>query len=241
MVIYEIVNSVNGKKYIGKHVGDVSDGRWYGHKSDLKKNKHRNCHLQHAWNKYGASNFQFNTIESGILTIDELNLREVFYIKKYKTMDDRFGYNLREGGTGGRFSEESKRKLSKSLSEGHRTGRIVVWNRGIPRTEEEKLNMSKSILRGFKNGRITWNVGKPWSKKMKKKISESLVGKKLSIEEQDKRVNREYPILIDTAGNEHEIVNLSRFCKENGFKRYGFWAVINGYQKSCYGGWRIKQ
>ena len=248
MVIYEIVNSVNGKKYIGKHVGDVSDGRWYGHTSTLNKNKHSNCHLQHAWNKYGADNFQFNTIESDILTIDELNLREVFYIKKYKTMDDRFGYNLREGGTGGRLSEESKRKLSKSLLEGYRTGRIVTWNRGISRTDEEKLKMSLTRVKRWEEGKIiSWNVGKPWSKKMKKKISESLVGRtlddkhKLAIAKGGRP--QPYPEVISPDGTTYQFENLSDFCREHNLVRGTFQFLFSNSKSrvnTACGGWRIK-
>lgn len=226
MVIYEIVNSANGKKYIGKHIGDTPDNRWYGHKSGLNRNKHYNCHLQSAWNKYGEDIFEFNVIETGIETIDDLNLKEVFYIEKYNTMDDRFGYNLREGGSGGTPSEESIKKLSKSLLEGFKNGRIT-WNIGVPRTDKEKQKMSGTRIARWKEGKITpWNTGKPWSKKMKKKISESLTGRTLTNEHRDSVCDgmrkhfkvKEYIAISDT-GEQIAVKNLSRFCREYSLRR----------------------
>jgi group I intron endonuclease len=59
--IYQIVNKINGKVYIGsaKHFGD----RWYKHKWSLRRNEHENKHLQNAWNKYGKNNFEFVILE----------------------------------------------------------------------------------------------------------------------------------------------------------------------------------
>lgn len=62
--IYQIVNLVNGKFYIGssKNIYD----RWEGHISLLNKNKHYNPYLQGSWKKYGEENFQFIILEENI-------------------------------------------------------------------------------------------------------------------------------------------------------------------------------
>lgn len=58
--IYEIVNLVNGKRYVGSAVN--IDQRKRQHRSELGKGRH-NPILQSAWNKYGPHNFEFRVIE----------------------------------------------------------------------------------------------------------------------------------------------------------------------------------
>ena len=49
--IYQILNTVNGKFYIGSAVDFTL--RWAQHKWEFKNNRHSNTHLQRAYNKYG--------------------------------------------------------------------------------------------------------------------------------------------------------------------------------------------
>lgn len=58
--IYEILNTVNGKRYIGSAVHFKN--RWATHISLLRRDKHHSQHLQRAWNKYGKQAFEFNTL-----------------------------------------------------------------------------------------------------------------------------------------------------------------------------------
>ena len=55
--IYLIINTINGKFYIGSSC-DIPR-RFRSHRKCLNKNTHDNIHLQNAWNKYGESNFSF--------------------------------------------------------------------------------------------------------------------------------------------------------------------------------------
>ena len=55
--IYEIVNTVNGKRYIGSAKNFKT--RWSRHLSALRLQKHHSRHLQSAWNKYGEAAFKF--------------------------------------------------------------------------------------------------------------------------------------------------------------------------------------
>src|SRR5690606_25772091 len=89
--IYCLENMVNGKKYIGQKEDIVR--RKYEHLRELKGNYHHNKYLQNAFNKYGVNSFKFNILEK--CDIDNLDEREMFYIKKYNTMDKTKGYNLR--------------------------------------------------------------------------------------------------------------------------------------------------
>lgn len=75
--IYKIINSVNGKIYVGS--AQNTSHRWYIHKKQLKDNLHHNIHLQRSWNKYGEENFKCEPIEI-IGDVSLLIEREQFYI-----------------------------------------------------------------------------------------------------------------------------------------------------------------
>ena len=94
--IYEIYNKVNNKRYIGRSI-DIKY-RWRQHKTQLRHGKHKNRHLQKAWDKYGEDNFVFNVIEE--CDRDSLNEKEIYYISKYNTTKSEFGYNWTGGGDG---------------------------------------------------------------------------------------------------------------------------------------------
>lgn len=61
MGIYQITNTVNGKRYIGKSK-DIRK-RWRGHIYNNSLGKSVNAHFQAAWNKYGEDSFTFQILE----------------------------------------------------------------------------------------------------------------------------------------------------------------------------------
>jgi group I intron endonuclease len=60
--IYKIVNTVNGKFYVGSTTNTRE--RFRTHRNRLRKNRHHAKHLQAAWNKYGEKSFVFVVIEA---------------------------------------------------------------------------------------------------------------------------------------------------------------------------------
>ena len=102
MIIYKVTNTTNGKVYIGKTEMTLSH-RWQRH-LQLARNK-INRYFYDAINHYGADRFTIEAIER-CSTIDQLNEREKFWIKHHQSTDKLFGYNMQEGGTGGRHSRE---------------------------------------------------------------------------------------------------------------------------------------
>lgn len=78
--IYKILNTKNGKCYIGSAVYIAT--RIATHRSSLRKNKHQSRHLQASWNKYGGWFFEFIILER--CEKDKLVEREQFYIDTLK-------------------------------------------------------------------------------------------------------------------------------------------------------------
>lgn len=116
-----------------------------------------------AIQKYGWNNFTHEVLESG-LTYDEACEKERFYINKYQSLVSQNGYNLETGGGANkRMSEESRRKMSASL-----TGR-----KRKPMSDEARRKISEA-RRGKKMP--------PRSEETRRKLSEALKGRTFSPE-----------------------------------------------------------
>jgi len=102
-------------------------------------------------------------------SLEEVKQKEIHYIKLFKS----FGAILVNGTNGGdlgntgiKFSEESRKKMSRS-----RLG-VTPWNKGIPMSDEARLKLSNS-----KKGSVAHNKGKKMNPDQIKKISERRKGK----------------------------------------------------------------
>lgn len=134
MFIYEIYNSVNGKKYIGQTTRQYTL-RWSEHRYNLYNNKHPNSKLQRAWNKYGSDVFKFNIVRE-CSTLEELNTLEEQYV-----LNNKNGYNLLNGGNNKHWSYESRKKLS-TTKKGKPNGQ--KGTKRTPLSLERKLKLSMS-------------------------------------------------------------------------------------------------
>lgn len=105
--IYEHVNKINGKKYIGQTC-DI-EKRWscngYFYKGST--------YFYHAIQKYGWDNFEHNILLTD-LTKEEADFFEEKYILENNTLDPKKGYNLTSGGKYYIFSDLTKQKMSES-------------------------------------------------------------------------------------------------------------------------------
>ena len=112
IVIYEIINLINHKEYIGQTTQKF-EKRINTHINNLNKNKHPNPKLQKAWNKYGQDNFAFIPHYYDINKENyqkQLDILEIEWIKKKDSYNN--GYNLTKGGQGGLSSSPNQRKLN---------------------------------------------------------------------------------------------------------------------------------
>src|SRR3990167_7851115 len=156
--VYEILNTTNGKRYIGSTANMVS--RWKTHCYKLKRNNHHSPTLQSAWNKYGPGAFEFITIL--ICQKSMLRFYEQQLLDKVKPE-----YNIsRIAGapmSGRKHTVESRIKMSKS-----RRG-----EKKPPLTPEHCANISKAKA-GEPHG--------PHSAETRAKMSASAKGKRKSLE-----------------------------------------------------------
>lgn len=103
--IYVHINKINGKIYIGQTGQENVKDRWdsgWGYKQCVAFNN--------AINKYGWNNFQ-HIVLIDRLTLEMANIIEEELIKKYKSTNSKYGYNIRPGGENSILSEESKEKI----------------------------------------------------------------------------------------------------------------------------------
>lgn len=90
-VIYCIKNTINNKIYIGST--NHFKKRIKRHERELRYNYHCNKHLQSAWNK-NSDSFIVSILEE-ISNIENILIREQYYIELYNACDSNVGYNIR--------------------------------------------------------------------------------------------------------------------------------------------------
>lgn len=145
--IYKINCLANNKVYIGSACGTKSrpinkNGfcrRWREYINDLKANKHRNKHLQFAWNKYGENSFQFEIIE---FCVQEKALeREKYYINIFQSANHEYGFNMFNGHLANytKFTEGHKQKISNALIGRKRPLEVVQkWSNKVQQIDENQ-------------------------------------------------------------------------------------------------------
>lgn len=164
--VYEIVNLVNGNRYVGSSVRISS--RINSHKCLLRKNKSHNKHLQSAFNKYGEAAFVFRPI----LYCDPENTL-LFEQRCLDGMqcDYNNAKNAEAAATGLKLSEEHKQSIGlRSLGNKYSLGRI---------------NPPETIARmsAARKGKPGSRVGFKLSEETKEKIRAANLGRKHTPEE----------------------------------------------------------
>jgi hypothetical protein len=132
--IYRIVNKITKKQYIGSTKSSFWS-RKTKHLNSLKRNEHGNQHLQNSWNKYGSNSFVFEILE--ICELELVEFLEAYYIKKFKTNQNSFGYNIASVSeyrfkyklSNEHNSEKSERKIKKSKD----YNGLIYNERGLPK------------------------------------------------------------------------------------------------------------
>lgn len=197
--IYKIINTKNGKFYLGSSKNLAQ--RKKKHKYELSKGTHHSSYLQNAYNKYGADSFKFVTIEY----VDENKLLEVEqrYLDELKPYLEDIGYNMSKMATncvltgekhwtyglpseehhwyGKKHTEETKKKISESQKGelNHRYGKRYKLKK--PRTKEWRRKQSEAH-----KGQVSGFKGKQHTPEAKEKMRQKAIGRPVS----DKVINK---------------------------------------------------
>ena len=138
--IYKITNNINGKCYIGQSIH--LEKRIAEHKAVAFNKNKANYHypIYQAIRKYGIENFTFEVLEE--CKIDELNDKEVFYIKFYNAYSN--GYNQNEGGNFSphqqKLSKEDVESIINLLKTSHQTMQSIAAQFNVQVRAISKIN-----------------------------------------------------------------------------------------------------
>ena len=154
-IIYMIRNNINGKIYFGQTVRDngfderYCSGRWWQYTG--------NKHLSNSAEKYGSNNFTVCKQFDVAYTKEELDALEDMYICLYNTINPKYGYNKKRGGSRGKNSEETNEKIRNNKKPqfgednpfyGHKHSdewrEMMKDINSRPKTEQHKANLSKA-------------------------------------------------------------------------------------------------
>lgn len=146
--VYQILNTETGKRYIGSSI-DV-ERRLKEHRRNLKNNKHCNCHLQNAWNKY-AEYLVFEPLE--YCEPDECLKLEQKYIDYYDSSNRLYGYNIdsQAASAGKHLSDETKQKLRKAHL-GKKISPEIIEKVRKANTGKKKPKQSDTMKRKYAEG-----------------------------------------------------------------------------------------
>ncbi len=128
--VYAIVNTHNGKCYVGSAIHIAR--RWKYHRWALRAGKSTHIKLQHAWNKYSGNGFEYVILELiENATPELLSRREQYYLDTLQpaynicpTANSMFGFTV---------LEETK-------------ARIGSKNKGHPVSEEQREQLRQANL-----------------------------------------------------------------------------------------------
>ncbi len=179
--VYCIINSIDGRAYIGSSARDIRR-RWYEHRRELRMKIHRNAHLQSAWTKFGEDVFEFLVLEE-CAPSRCLGLEQKF-IDDFGALTREWGYNLspkadRPMGTKGyRHSAETRSRISAAMRAGaggtgeKRVKRLRDYTCS-PETRAKLSAAGKKNWRPEYINRLPSRKGVAHSAETKMKISES--------------------------------------------------------------------
>ena len=107
-VVYAHKNKINKKIYIGI-TGQKPERRWRNGQGYKTSTYFYNAIQKYGWNNFEHIILQFN------LTQQKAEEKEKYYIQKYNTLNDTYGYNIKKGGKLNQgLSKQGRKKISQS-------------------------------------------------------------------------------------------------------------------------------
>ena len=165
-IIYEHKNKVNGKRYVGQTIQALQ--------ARIKEG-YFNTKFARALQKYGWENFETTvllTIEKNTKQelIKALNIVEEKIIIENNLQDDRYGYNVKAGGSNGTFkhTQEAIEKI-RAANKRPNSGQFKKGQPGLNlgktwvNSKEYKIKHSAIMIESYKkSGRKSALYGKHW-------------------------------------------------------------------------------
>ena len=112
-IVYMYKNQIDGKVYIGQTTQPMCMRRRDHRQLAFNSKKLRNDHFHLALRKYGKEAFE-ETVLCASLDKESLDKAEQYFINVFDSVDKSKGYNLKTGGSHGKHTEETKRKISEA-------------------------------------------------------------------------------------------------------------------------------
>ena len=153
MYIYKTTNLITNKIYIGQHKKKIANNKTYFGSGKLLKEKIK---------EYGIENFK-NDILEYCNSIDELNEKEIFWIKNLCSTNQNIGYNITSGGNQKIPSEEFIRRCKEARNNANEDFK-KEWYAKISKTFIEK---------GISKGSNNPMYGKEYTKERQEKCAKS--------------------------------------------------------------------
>lgn len=157
--VYKHTNKINGKVYIGQTCHNKNPERRWGKDGIGYKSS---CRFYNAIQKYGWNNFEHEIIYDN-LTTEQANDLEIELINFYKSCDDKYGYNIREGGSNSPCAEITKHRISESnkgrrkITPEQRKKMVEGLRKSSNRFGHKMSAKTKEKLRMLNKGRIPKN------------------------------------------------------------------------------------
>lgn len=175
--VYIHTNKINGKKYCG--ITNDVNRRWRSGGIEYKPHKDQ-IENRPFWNaivKYGWDNFEHEIVFDN-LTQEQAWEREKQTIKELNLTNNTLGYNVSEGGNGGKvYKVHPKGMLGKPQTEYSKECSRIRFTKDNP-MKKIKWDVTHSHPRGF--------LGHNHTEESKKRIREKLIGKSFSKERNEK-------------------------------------------------------
>lgn len=262
-IIYKITNKVNGKVYIGQTIQNFKR-RYRNGIIDT-----HNEYLKKSIEKYGVENFEIIEKYDIAFSKQELDIKEIMYIKLYNSTNPKYGYNFREGGSNGIFNDETRKKMSEA-NKGKNNPMYGKYGENNPNYGRHHSEETRKKISEAQKGKPSKRKGTKLSEETKRKVSENNAwkGKKRPEHSEEmkgiKNKNAKMYKVIDINGNEkimcgNEIynhhsqgfLNISKLAFEKYIKPYNVINILNikkdGRTKDLieklkpFNGWEIKE
>lgn len=237
--IYLISCASSSKVYVGS--SRAIRTRFRTHRNLLAQGNHFNVHLQRAWDAYGHDAFEFTLIEE--VSIDQLLIREQFWIDTYRSADVRYGYNISQQAGAPMAGRRHSDKTRKAFSETRRG--VNNANYRGPSTICIKcgaLFLAHSKRRKYCSLQCYHADPDRMTSEIRAKYGAGSRGKKRSAESLARAFAKRarWFVVTDPSGIEYRIQGLAAFCREHELDQGSMSAVVSGRRQS-HKGWKCRR